>query len=369
MKLDVAVIGAGAMGGAAAYHLAKSGANVAVFDQFSVPHDKGSSHAETRLIRQAYFENPNYVPLLKRAYELWDELEETPGQLFVKNGLFVAGQEDRTIMQGILGSSKQHRIPVEVLSADDAKKRFPGFRFAKDEICIFEPNAGYLKIDQCLIAHLRKAEQLGATVRLQSAIDSLSKTSDGFSLKSGDREIKAKKVVVCAGAWAAHMLPEKYKSVLSPHRVPLFWFSRIAERPATEGSTSCFAFDLAEGFFYGFPQLGSQGVKIGLHKPGMKISNPSSFNRNLADDERDPVRDFIKAKLSYVQPTIKKEATCIYTMTPDENFIVDEHDGLVTMAGFSGHGFKFASVIGEIAKDLALTGKTKHPIDFLRFRW
>jgi monomeric sarcosine oxidase len=369
MKLDVAVIGAGAMGGATAYHLAKSGANVGVFDQFSVPHNKGSSHAETRLIRQAYFENPNYVPLLKRAYELWDDLEDTPGQLFIKNGLFVAGRSDRTIMQGILESSKQHKIPVEILSASEASKRFPGFRFAADETCIFEPNAGYLQVDQCLLAHLRKAEKLGATVRLQSTIDSFKKTTDGFSIKSGDREIKAKKVVVCAGAWAGHMLPEKYKSVLSPHRVPLFWFPRISNRPAAEGSTSCFAFDLIDGFFYGFPQLQSQGVKIGLHKPGMKITNPSAFSRSIADDERDPVKHFIKEKLTYVQPTVSREETCIYTMTPDENFLVDEEDGLVIVAGFSGHGFKFASVIGEIAKDLALNGRTKHPIDFLRFRW
>jgi sarcosine oxidase len=369
MKLDVAVIGAGAMGGATAYHLAKSGANVAVFDQFSVPHNKGSSHAETRLIRQAYFENPNYVPLLKRAYELWEELEDTPGQLFIKNGLFVAGRADRIIMKGIVESSKQHKIPVEHLSANEASKRFPGFHFADDETCIFEPNAGYLQVDQCLVAHLRKAEELGATVRLQSTIDSFRKTADGFSLKSGDREIKAKKVVMCAGAWAGQMLPEKYKPILSPHRVPLFWFPRIAGRPSTEGSTSCFAFDLADGFFYGFPQLQNQEVKIGLHKPGMKIANPSAFNRTIESDERDPVKHFIKEKLTYVQQIITREETCIYTMTPDENFLVDEEDGLVIMAGFSGHGFKFATVVGEIAKDLALNGKTKHPIDFLRFRW
>ena len=369
MVFDVAVIGAGAMGGAAAYHLAKSGANIAVFDQFTVPHDRGSSHAETRLIRQAYFENPNYVPLLKRAYELWTELEDTPGQLFVKNGLFVAGQKDRTIMQGILDSSKQHRIPVEVLSSLDAKNRFPGFRFADNDVCIFERNAGYLLVDNCLLAHLTNAEKLGATVRQKTIVDSLSKTSDGFILKSGNTEFKAKKVVISAGAWAANLLPGKYKPVLSPHRVPLFWFPRIADRPSSEGNTTCFAFDLAEGFFYGFPQLSSDGVKMGLHKPGMKIINPSAFNRELADDERNPVKDFIKAKLTFVRPTITKEATCIYTMTPDENFIVDEDDGMVILAGFSGHGFKFASVIGEIAKDLALTGKTKHPTDFLRFRW
>ncbi len=366
---DVVVIGAGAMGGAAAFHLAKSGANVAVFDQFTVPHDKGSSHAETRLIRQAYFEDPNYVPLLRRAYDLWDELEDKPGDLFIKSGLFVAGHQDRTIMQGILASSKQHNIPVEILSSADAANRFPGFRFDAKDTCIFEENAGYLLVDSCLLAHLKKAKTLGATIQQNTPVDSLRKTPSGFTLNVGQQEANTKKVVVCAGPWSANLLPTKYKPVLSPHRVPLFWFPSTPMRSESKASSSCFAFDLKDGFFYGFPKIGDDGVKVGLHKPGMKIVDPSNFSRVLTDEEREPVKNFVKTKLSYAQPSILRESTCIYTMTPDENFIVDEDDGLVTLAGFSGHGFKFASVIGEIAKDLAMHGKTKHPIDFLRFRW
>jgi len=368
MKFDVLVIGAGAMGGAAAYHLAKSGAKVCVFDQFTVPHDKGSSHAETRLIRQAYFENPNYVPLLKRAYELWDELAENSDQLFVRNGLFVAGRQDRKIMQGILHSAKQHEIPVEVLSATDAKRNFPNFNFENHEICILEKNAGYLLVDNCLRAHLQKAEHFGATILQQTCIDSFTKAAGEFSVKTGGREFKAKKVIVCAGAWAANMLPEKYKAALTAYRVPLFWFPPLQEF-TPQHNESCFAFDLEEGFFYGFPQLSLDGMKVGLHKPGLEIHNPSAFNRELKNDERAPVQAFVKAKIPNYQPNISKEATCIYTMTPDEHFIVDEEDGLIVMAGFSGHGFKFASVMGEIAKELALQGKTMHPIDFLRFRW
>lgn len=364
MGYDVAVIGTGAMGGAAAYHLAKSGAKVIAFDQHTVPHDRGSSHAETRLIRQAYFEDPNYVPLLRRAYELWTDLEKNPGDLFVRNGLFVAGNADRTIMSGIRHSASEHNIAIEIMDADAARSRFPAFHFENDDQCIFEPGAGYLKVDDVLNAHINGAKSLGADIYFNTEVISLARTIGGFAVKTQTQQYEVKKVVIAAGAWISKLLPNMAHH-LTPHRVPLFWFET---NQLNNPINVCYAFDLPEGFFYGFPPIGAPRIKTGLHKPGMKIQNPSQFDRVLADNERNPVRKFVEQRLPFASRHIVHEATCIYTMTADEHFIIDEDDGLVILSGCSGHGFKFASVIGEIGKDLALEGKTTLPINFLRMR-
>lgn len=364
-KYDVAVIGAGAMGSAAAYHLAKAGAKVIAFDQHPVPHSFGSSHGETRLIRQAYFENPNYVPLLRRAYQLWAELEDVPGQLFIKNGLFVAGHPDRKIMRGILASSEEHGIPIEKLNAVEAAGRFAGFNFEEDDLCIFEPNAGYLLVDESIRTTLKKARAFGAKIIERCPIMALSKNSAGFRLETSAESYQAKKVVLAAGAWSNTFLPAGFREKFVPHRVPLFWF-----KSRTIGGTPdvCFAFDTKSGFFYGFPQFGG-ATKMGLHKVGPKIDDPSDFSRDIGDDERTPVLEFMQQRTNFLNSAISQEATCIYTMTPDEDFVVDEIDGMIVLAGFSGHGFKFAPVIGEVAKDLALDGKTAHPTKFLRWRF
>lgn len=364
-KFDVAVIGAGAMGSAAAYHLAKAGARVVAFDQHTVPHPFGSSHAETRLIRQAYFEDPSYVPLLRRAYELWDELEDFSGQLFVKNGLFVAGNPNREILQGITASAKMHQIPIESFSATEARIKFPGFHFQADDICLFEPNAGYLIVDECIRAAVQGARKFGAEILENCRISSISKTPTGFELNTGTGSYKSKKVVLASGAWTSTFLPVSFRDKFVPHRVPLFWFNEL--KGSTQPNT-CFAFDTSDGFYYGFPPLNSSS-KLGLHKTGPKIDDPSNFSREIGEDERRVVLDFLRQRLNFLEPKISREATCIYTMTPDENFVIDEIEGMVILAGFSGHGFKFATVIGEIAKDLVLHGKTPHPIGFLRWRF
>jgi monomeric sarcosine oxidase len=364
MKFDVAVIGTGAMGGSAAYHLAKSGASVIAFDQFTVPHDRGSSHADTRLIRQAYFEDPDYVPLLRRAYELWEDLEEEPGQLFVKSGLFIAGRPDRTVMQGVKRSATEHQIRTETLGPQEASRRFPGFSFAEDEICIFEPEAGYLNVDQVLQAHLAGAAKAGAQIRQNTEVTAIKRDAGGYVISTGQGEFRAKKVVLAGGAWNGQLMTSLLGHRLVPHRVPLFWFPVIDR---TKEPAVCFAYDLPEGFFYGFRPFDGL-VKAGLHKPGPVIPNPTNYNRTISDEERDPVRRFFREKIVFADSSIAKEATCIYTMTADEHFIIDEVDGMVILAGFSGHGFKFASVVGEIAKDLALTGKSHLPYEFLRLR-
>ena len=353
------------MGGAAAYHLAKAGAKVIAFDQFKVPNELGSSHSESRIIRKSYFEHPDYIPLLNRAYELWESLEVTPGDLLVKNGLFIAGEQDRPIMQGVVKSAKTHGIPIEIYSSEEAQAKFLGFEFKKSEVCIFEPGAGYLKVERCLHAHLEGARSFGAEIFEDTRVKNICRDGSGFKVKLDGSEVSVRKLVISAGPWASGFLEAKFMERLVPFRVPLFWFRPKDDRLFAK---TCFAFDLPEGFFYGFPPLSAYGSKLALHKTGMKIEDIDRFSRAIPESESAPFGPFLRDRIPHLQGESSKEASCIYTMTPDEHFIVDEDRGLVVLAGFSGHGFKFASVMGEVAKDLVLNGKTVLPIDFLKFR-
>jgi monomeric sarcosine oxidase len=372
-RYDAIVLGAGGIGSAAMYHLASRGARVIGIDQLRPPHDRGSSHGQTRVIRQAYFEHPNYVPLLRESYRLWRELEaRVERRLFHQVGLVEIGLEDGIVVPGVLRAAEEHNLAVERLTAHDVERRWSGLRVPGDLVGVYEPTAGYLLVEDCVEAHLQVAEAAGAELRIDKAIE----LREGRVWAADDRgvrlnllhhePIEADQLIICAGAWASELLAN-LAIKLTVLRKSLFWFkTNMADLEVSNGMP-VYLFELSDGIFYGFPKLDPRGVKIAEHTGG-RVTNPDSADRAPDPVEQDRLMRFLKKHLPGVTNQVSAHTVCLYTMSPDEHFIVDrhpQHPNVVLAAGLSGHGFKFAPVLGKALADLALDGGTELPIDFL----
>jgi sarcosine oxidase len=369
-SFDVIVVGTGGIGSAAAYHLAARGRRVLGLDRFPIAHDRGSSHGQTRLIRQAYFEHPDYVPLLLRAYELWRELEERVGrQLLVESGLVMAGPPDGSVIAGALASAQRHRLSVDRMSAREACGRWPVFALPEEWHVVHEPHGGYLFVEACVRAHAEAARQAGATLEHGVAVHGWRSDGTGIAVETDRGTYRADRLVLAPGPWAAGLLqlPAVPLTVL---RKSLFWYEPAeAARPAfAAGALPCFAFDAPSGFFYGFPQIDGRGVKVAEHTGGRVVADPLAVNREIDSDEKQRVEQILAAHLPALGCRCTEHAVCLYTMSPDHHFLVGLHpanERVAIAAGFSGHGFKFASVMGEALADLAIAGETALPIGFL----
>ena len=367
---DVIVVGAGGMGTAAACHLARRGARVLALDRFPPAHDRGSSHGQTRLIRQAYYEHPDYVPLLLRAYDAWRELEAASGlRLLVESGLVMAGPETGDVVPGALESARIHGLDVETLTAADAEARWPAFRVPHDWRVVFEPQGGYLFVEDCVRAHAEQAVARGADLRAGVTVHGWRSAGNAVVVDSDAGSFAAARLVLCPGAWASDLLqlPEVPLTVL---RKSLFWYGPPAAAATgfAAGTLPCFAFDTPTGFFYGFPGLDDRGVKLAEHTGGRVVTDPLAVDHVIDPAEQSSIESWIAAHLPALGRDRRAHATCLYTMSPDHHFVLGlhpEHPQVAIAAGFSGHGFKFASVVGEILADLALTGTTPQPISFL----
>ena len=358
------------LGAAAAAHLARRGASVVALDRYPVPHDRGSSHGQTRLIRLAYYEHPDYVPLLRAAYDLWQELERESGRrLLVESGLVMAGPPGCDLVAGAERSAREHGLSLERLAPTEARGRWPAFAIPDGWHVVHEGCGGYLFVEECVKAHAAAAVRAGAELRHGVEVRGWRRAGDAIHVDTDRGPVAAGRLVLCPGAWAGGLLrfPAAHISVL---RKSLFWYEpEAAHRPAhAAGTLPCFAFDTPEGFFYGFPALDERGVKIAEHTGGREVADPLAVDRAVDGDERRAVERFVTAHLPRAAGRWSDHATCLYTMSPDSHFVVGEHPDdsrVVIAAGFSGHGFKFASVIGEVLADLALDGGTRHPIGFL----
>jgi len=361
---DAIVVGVGGIGSAALAHLAQKGLHVLGLEQFKVGHDKGSSHGQTRVIRQVYFEHPSYVPLLQRAYALWDVLDENSAQsLFVRSGLVQFGAADGQVIRGVEESAQQYGLPVERLTEKALRELAPMLRLPESMVAVYEQGAGYLAVEDCVRAHARTAVQAGATLMQGETVQSWKADGAGFVVTTQSDRYSTDRLVVTAGAWSDRLLLDLGVE-LRVRRKPLLWFG--AEE--TWEKAPVFLYELPEGVFYGFPDCGGRGVKIAEHTSGLD-ADPDVLNRDLLDADRDPVQAFSRRYLRGVNETdCQSHAVCMYTMTPDEHFCVGTHPKntrLVFAAGMSGHGFKFASVLGEILSELAMDGKSQHEISFL----
>ena len=358
---DVAVIGLGAMGSAAAYHLASRGLRVLGLERFGRGHARASHGGRSRIIRLAYFEHPDYVPLLRAAWDGWRRLEHASGErLLTQTGGLYAGPPDGALVGGSLRSARQHGLAHEVMDATEAMRRFPALRLEDGWTALFEQQAGWLAPERCVEAHLRLAERAGATLRF-GAPAMLRADGDGLAVESGGARDHADRVVMTAGAWLPDLLPF-LSPVLRVERVPLFWFEPV--RPV--GPLPVWILETAEGDFYGFPP-DEHGLKLARHGSGELVAGPDALDRapRAADEER--VRAFARRHLPAADGRLRETHVCMYTRTPDGHFVIDRApDGRVVYASAcSGHGFKFASVIGEILAELATAGRTDHPIGFL----
>jgi len=366
---DVIILGTGGVGSAAAYHLARRGAKVLGLDRFPGGHDRGSSHGETRVIRQAYFEHPDYVPLLLRAYELWRELEALSAEdLLHQVGLLQVGPPEGCVVRGVLEAARLHGLAVDELGAEEVMQRFPGFRVPAGSVGVFEPAAGYLKVERCVLAHLSAARQYGAEFRFGSAAKSWHSERDSVAVETESGEtFRAAKLIVTAGPWAPQLLAD-IDVKLTIRRKHLYWFPTADPSYHEDHGCPTYLYELSHGVFYGFPQIDKLGVKVAEHSGGSAISDPLADPRDLDATDLARVEEFLANYLPGVGRPLGSRSVCFYTMSPDEHFIVDRSPrdaNILFAAGLSGHGFKFTSVLGEALAELALDGKTHLPIGFL----
>ncbi|MBV9544245.1 MAG: N-methyl-L-tryptophan oxidase [Chloroflexi bacterium] len=367
---DVVVVGLGAMGSAAAYQLARRGQRVLGLEAFAEGHTFGSSHGETRIIRMAYFEHPNYVPLLRRAYELWEETQQAARArlLHLTGGLFI-GPPDEDLVRGSLESARQHNLPYELLDANEIRRRFPILQARGNEMALYEERAGVLFPEKCIDAHLRLAREIGAVMHHSEPATAWSSDADGVSVQTGQARYTAGKLVLTAGAWLSKLVHE-LAGVLQPERIPLFWFSPRANAEQFDlGRMPIWIWhDAALGDFFTTPHVEWPGVKIGKHHTLLNC-DADSVDRAVSPRDEAPVRAFLERCVPDLAGSIADSRVCMYTNTPDQHFVIDVHprySNVVDAGGFSGHGFKFASVVGEILADLAMTGRATPHADFLR---
>jgi sarcosine oxidase len=368
-RFDTIVIGVGGMGSAAVYQLAKRGQRVLGLERFDIPHSMGSSHGVTRIIRLAYYEHPSYVPLLRRAYQLWRELESNLGeQLLHITGSLDAGPADSQCFQGSLASCLEHELPHEVLSGAEINRRFPGYHLPEAHQAVLQPEGGYLLSERCIVAHVQAAQALGADVHARERVLSWEPRSGGIQVTTDRAVYEADKLIVSAGAWVGDLLPS-LKPLTTPERQVLAWLQPTEPALFTPERFPVFNLQVDEGRYYGFPVVSVPGFKFGRYHHLSEAVDPETIDREGTAEDEMILRTFAERYFpAGVGPTMALR-TCMFTNTPDEHFILDLHpedSRIVVASPCSGHGFKFCSVVGEITADLAETGETRHDISLFR---
>jgi monomeric sarcosine oxidase len=373
-QFDAIVLGTGGIGAAAVYELARRGLRILGIDRFEPPHDRGSTHGQTRAIRQAYFEHPAYVPLLVESYRLWRELEQQAGQeLLAEVGVLEVGPADRIVVRGVLRSAEVHNLAVEQLTAAEIEGRWPGLRVPDELVGVFDPRGGFLFVEDCVRAHLRGATAAGAQLLTDTEVHTWSATSHEVTVRTSAGEFAAARLIIAAGPWSAQLLSGIGVSLV-PRRKSLFWFETASAKYDVASGFPVFLYELPFGVFYGFPKLDGRGVKVAQHSGGLDIADPMTARREIDPEEERSLVRFLATCLPEVSHRVTDHEACLYTMSPDEHFVVDRHPeraNVVFAAGLSGHGYKFAPVLGKALADLTLEGATRLPIGFLslaRFR-
>jgi sarcosine oxidase len=346
---DVAVVGLGAAGSAALYHLARGGYRVVGLEQFTSPHDQGSSHGGSRIIREAYFEGSFYVPLVQRAYQLWAELEhDAQEKLLIETGGVMIGPPGSALVDGALRSAREHGLRHELLSASEVTRRFPALLPAPEMSGVWEPRAGVLLPERCVAAHLDLAASAGADVRMNTRVARWRPTADGIALTTSSGEVDAGQVVLAAGAWLPGLVDLDLR--LSVERVVQAWFApaRDLELLAPERCPITIWQYAPDRTFYAFPALDGE-VKAALHHQG-EVADPAGVRREVADSEIERVLEPLRRHIPAAAGRPSRAKTCMYSNTPDEDFVIDRHPDeprAIVVSACSGHGFKFASAIGE----------------------
>lgn len=376
MHYDHIVVGAGSMGSAAGYYLAREGRKTLLLDAFQPPHDKGSHHGETRLIRFAYGEGPRYVPFVLRAKELWEELETlTDKEIFKRVGILNFSPKNDPYMANIIESSKQFQLPIELLSAEEANARWKGLNLQDNIQACFEPTSGVLMIENILKAYYELAKDAGAEIIGGSRVVSIEPKNDIVEVKTAQGvTYTANSVIISVGAWAKQILDSLQVNLpLTPIRKTFAWYE-ADESIYGDANFPGFAYSNGTTAFYGFPSIDGAGLKVGRHDLGDEV-NPDDEKIPFGEVQGD--QEDLDQFLNEFMPKVGKikfGKVCMYTMTPDSDFIIDtlpNHPNIAIACGFSGHGFKFASAVGEALKDLLVNGQVKidlTPFSLRRFQ-
>lgn len=344
---DTVVLGVGGVGSAALYHCARQGQSVLGIEQFSVGHAQGSSHGETRAIRMAYFEHPAYVPMLREAYTQWDELAAKTGQhLFHRTGILQMGPANGAVIEGVRRSALEHDLAVETLSAPEIRDRFADFTVPDQAVGLFEHNAGYLEVEACIAAHVACARQHGAALFEHTAVKQWHAAHGGVVVETTQGTVTARRLIITAGAWTTSFLPHLPLQIL---RKTLHWYATKTPQAYTDAPV--FLMEEPGGVFYGFPQKNG-AIKVAEHSGGHAVQTPAHLHRQITGADRQSLQGFLERWLPHVDPKQPlREAVCMYTMSPDGHFRIGthpQHPNVRYVAGLSGHGFKFASVLGAM---------------------
>jgi sarcosine oxidase len=370
-KTDVIVIGAGGMGSSLTAELAHRGYRVRAFEQFSPVHDQGSSHGHSRIIREAYYEHPSYVPLVRRSFVLWRELEQRTGQrLLLDSPCLNIGTPESEVVRGVLSSAREHHLPIETLHSKQLSGRFPQFQFGEEYVGILEQRAGILSVEECVRSYLNVAANSGAEIHAPEPVLSWSANDTGCTVTTSKGNYHSRYLALTAGAWMGAVMAH-WGQPLRLMRQTMHWYE--GNESFAAGRLPVFLADTPEGYFYGVPYVDSQGVKVAQHYGAPEVGSPLGIDRAIISEDRVAIDQFVQDHLPGMGPWRSAQA-CIYTLTPDRHFLLGrhpDHANVVLAGGFSGHGFKFAPVVGEILADLIQKGVTDWPIELFqpnRFR-
>ena len=371
MTYDVIVIGAGAMGSAAAYYLSKAGQKVLLLEQFEIDHKYGSSYGYSRIIRYSY-DDTRYIDLAKAAYPLWFALEEESGEtLYTKTGGIDFGKVGELTLQETIDSVNAANIPHELLDAAEGMRRFPQFHFDDDMQVLYQAETGMLKASKCVTTHIKLAHN--ATVMDHTPVTSITIHEDSIDVTTDKEAYSAGKLIVTAGAWMARLMAQTGIDLpLQPLRCQPMFFRPTNEVNHSAGAMPIFIFHRGGNIHdavYGIPDHDNVGVKAAFHG-GQEVNHPSEVNYTPDSETVEAVRAINRHYIPGIaEGELLESRICLYTMTPDLDFIIDhhpQHKHVIVAGGFSGHGFKFSTLIGSILSDLALEGSTEHDLSLFK---
>jgi N-methyl-L-tryptophan oxidase len=367
MNYDVIIVGAGSMGMAAGYYLTLEGKSVLLLDSFNPPHDRGAHHGDTRIIRHAYGEGTSYVPLALRAQKLWFDLERESGRkLFYQTGVLNVGTRDSTFIQQVISSSEAYSLPLQTLDSSNIHTEWPGISLPEGYVGCFESDSGVLKSEECISAYRELLEHHQVTILTNTSVQELSIDSAGVTVQTAEQSYKGRALIVTAGAWSSKLLPlMNIHPPLVTKRKTFAWFE-ADDFLFGEERFPAFTFETSLGHYYGFPSMGGAGLKVGRHDGGLWINPDEAIPEfGVQQEDEEDLRMFLSRFMPLANTELRMGKTCTYTLTPDENFIIDTHPAyphIAFAAGFSGHGFKFSSVVGEILSQLITTGRSEYDI-------
>ena len=369
-QFDVVVVGLGAMGSAALYQLARRGVRVVGVERLVPGHDQGSSHGESRIIRLGYFEHPSYVPLLRRTYALWRELEAASGtKLLHITGIAEIGPPDGEVVAGTLAASRLHGLLHEVMDAAETMRRFRAFKIPPDHVGVFQPDGGFIAVEPAIAAMIAQSQAAGADIRTSTAALSVAQHGGGVRVQTTQGDIDARSAVIAAGPWIKTLLPD----VPAPLRVTrqvMCWFQPPDPAPFAAGRFPVFLLESRHGVHYGFPPFASGAIKVARHHHADETVDPDRFGRAVSAADEALIRAALAGHIPAANGALAAAKTCLYTVTPDRDFLIDRLPGarnIIVASPCSGHGFKFAPVVGEILADLATGGGIGHDISRFRF--